>query len=469
VIEPGQILDGRYRIEHVLGRGGMGVVLVATHLELDDRVAIKCLLPHAAENRELVARFVREGRATRKITSEHVVRVTDSGMLPDGAPYLVMEYLDGIDLAQKLDRDGALPVSEAVDYVLQVCEALAEAHALGIVHRDLKPANLFVTRRRDGSACVKVLDFGISKSVVADRGFLTKTSGVMGSPLYMSPEQLQSARDVDHRADIWALGVVLFELIAGSQPFRGDTLPQLTISIMMQPPASLRSLRGDVPPQIEAVIEQCLQKSRHERFRSVGALASALAPFAPASARLSIERTVRVAGAPTVASDERAEVSAPGNGSMPTTFLSTTEAAYTDSQRSDPAGASANRMRMWPIVAGFGIAAVLAVASIVSLRGGRSGPSASIAAARPSLPEETPPTEAPSAAPIEAEPVLELAPDPVVVDPIVPSPVLPVTSSSGAASATAMPAPTFAPTKPPTAATASAMAPSENDDEDTIL
>ena len=238
-VHEGQILAGKFRIERVLGRGGMGIVVAATHLQLDERVALKFLLPEALINPEAVERFAREARAAVKIKSEHVARVSDVGTLESGSPYMVMEYLHGEDLAGWVRRNGAMPMADAIEFLLQACEAIAEAHALGIVHRDLKPANLFVTRRVDGSPCIKVLDFGISKVTVpgaAPEFGMTKTSTVMGSPLYMSPEQMSSSRDVDLRTDIWALGVILYESLTGRVPFEAETMPQLCGMILQDPP-----------------------------------------------------------------------------------------------------------------------------------------------------------------------------------------------------------------------------------------
>src|SRR6266511_1188050 len=221
-VHEGEILAEQYRVERVQGVGGMGVVVVATHLQLEERVAIKVLVKEALGNAEAVARFAREARAAVKIKSEHVARVIDVGTLETGAPYMVMEYLEGGDLSQVLQSRGALPVEDAVEYVLQTCEAIAHAHVLGIVHRDLKPANLFLIRRPDGTAAIKVLDFGISKVMPAkgssSDNAMTRTRAVMGSPLYMSPEQMTSTRDVDGRTDIWALGVILYELLSGQPP-----------------------------------------------------------------------------------------------------------------------------------------------------------------------------------------------------------------------------------------------------------
>jgi eukaryotic-like serine/threonine-protein kinase len=300
-VEPGQILLGKYRIERVLGMGGMGVVVAATHVTLEERVAIKFLLPQALSSGEAVARFLREARAAVRIKSEHVARVTDVGQLENGAPYMIMEYLDGADLGTIGHSRGALRIEDGVEFVLQACEAIAEAHALGIVHRDLKPANLFLVTRADGTPSVKVLDFGISKvtgmsSSGADLG-MTKTTTVMGSPLYMSPEQMASSRDVDARTDIWALGAILYELLTGTVPFQADTLTQLCVLILQQPAPSLRNARPDAPAGLEQVIVRSLEKDRNRRFTNIAEFALALAPYAPRRARLSVERVSRVIAA----------------------------------------------------------------------------------------------------------------------------------------------------------------------------
>ena len=299
-VEEGQILAGKFRIERVLGRGGMGVVVAATHLQLDERVALKFLLPDALSNPEAVERFAREARAAVKIKSEHVARVSDVGTLESGSPYMVMEYLQGQDLASWIRSSGAMAIPAAVEFLLQACEAIAEAHALGIVHRDLKPANLFVTRRADGSVCIKVLDFGISKVTSPGAGpdlGMTKTTSVMGSPLYMSPEQMSSTRNVDMRTDIWALGVILYEALTGRVPFDAETMPQLCGMILQDPPHPLRDLRPDVPEALQAVVFHCLEKNREHRFSNVADLAFALAPFGAPAAERSAERISRVLGA----------------------------------------------------------------------------------------------------------------------------------------------------------------------------
>jgi hypothetical protein len=282
-VKEGDVLDGKYLVERVLGLGGMGVVVAARHLQLEQQVAIKFVLPHALGDAEAMERFAREARAAVKLRSEHVARVLDVGRLENGAPYMVMEYLAGSDLGEMIETGGPLGHVDAVDFVLQACEAIAEAHSYGIVHRDLKPRNLFVTHGVDGKPLVKVLDFGISKqTALASSGkdlSLTRTTSVMGSPNYMSPEQLKSSKSVDARTDIWALGVILFEVLTTRVPFEAETVTQLTAMVLQDTPRPVDELRPDVPKGLARIITRCLEKDPATRYPSVAELAAALDPF----------------------------------------------------------------------------------------------------------------------------------------------------------------------------------------------
>jgi serine/threonine-protein kinase len=279
-VAAGAVLAGKYRVERILGEGGMGVVVLARHIDLDEQVALKFLRQEFAKHPEAAPRFLREARAAVKIKSAHVARVLDVGRLEGDAPFMVMEFLEGADLGAVLYESGVLPIADAVDYVIQATEALAEAHAYGIVHRDIKPSNLFLTRRLDGQPLVKVLDFGISK-MLGGVEVLTRTTTVMGSTPYMSPEQMESTRDVDARTDVYALGATLYELVGGRTPFHADTTPQLCALVLKGLATPLRDLRPDIPPELEAVIRKAFALSRTDRYPSVAAFADALAPFAP--------------------------------------------------------------------------------------------------------------------------------------------------------------------------------------------
>ncbi len=293
----GELLAGKYRIERVLGVGGMGIVVAARHEQLDQRVAIKFVRSDALANADAVERFLREARAAAKLRSEHAAKVLDVGTLEAGVPYMVMELLEGSDLAQVLEDRGPLPVELAVDWMVQACEAVAEAHASGIVHRDLKPQNLFLALTVGGGAKVKVLDFGVAKSMTPSTGVLgalTRTRATLGSPLYMAPEQMRSSRDVDARADVWALGVVLFELLTQRCPFEAEAMPELCLKVVTDPPQSLAGFRPDVPGQLVRVVERCLEKDPARRFANAAELALALEPFASQESRAVVARAQMV-------------------------------------------------------------------------------------------------------------------------------------------------------------------------------
>ncbi len=276
---PGAVVGGKYLVERVLGRGGMGIVVAAQHLQLREPVALKFLHGEMAKKEAIVKRFTREAQAAARIKSEHVARVFDVGV-HEGAPFIVMELLAGSDLHKLSAVRGPLPWSEAALYIAQACEAVAEAHLYGIIHRDIKPANLFLTRRADGSPLVKVLDFGISKMLGEVDENLTATTDVLGSPLYMSPEQIESPRDVDGRTDVWALGAILYKLITGRAAFAAAPAASSHAKIVKDPPPPLRQQRPHVPPQLEALVLRCLDKDIKTRLQSAAELGRALAPFA---------------------------------------------------------------------------------------------------------------------------------------------------------------------------------------------
>lgn len=296
----GQILSGRFRVEHVIGVGSMGVVLAARHLELDERVAIKFIRAEMQRVPGVLQRFAREAKAAVSIKSEHVAQVFDVGTAEGIGPYIVMEYLEGRDLGAVLELEGRLPIRRAVHYVMQACEALAVAHSSGITHRDIKPENLFLTRQGD-LELVKLLDFGISKAALTGKVFGDELSGVevqclLGTPLYMSPEQIRHTAEVDHRTDIWSLGAVLYELVTARSAFVADSVRQVWTRILETAPTPLAAHCPEAPASLQAVIDRCLEKDPARRFQNVAELAIALLPFAPSRARLYAQRASSILG-----------------------------------------------------------------------------------------------------------------------------------------------------------------------------
>ncbi|MCA9623816.1 MAG: serine/threonine protein kinase [Myxococcales bacterium] len=276
----GDVIASKYRLDRIIGVGGMGVIVEAMHVALEEKVAVKLLRP-TRTSEDARERFRREARAAFRLTSEHAARVIDLGEEGDSL-YMVMELLEGHDLGQLLEREKRIPVSFAVGYVLQACEAVAEAHALGIVHRDLKPENLFLCRRADGTPCVKVLDFGLAKmKAPEDRASLTRVNRGMGTPHYMAPEQWLSARDVGPGSDIWALGVILYHLMAGARPFDEEDEGALSQAILFGEPTGLDRFVPNPPRGLAEILAKCLEKKPENRWPSVAAFAAALAPYAP--------------------------------------------------------------------------------------------------------------------------------------------------------------------------------------------
>jgi eukaryotic-like serine/threonine-protein kinase len=430
-VREGQVFAGKFRVERFIGDGAMGLVVEATHLGLDERVALKFLRREALSQPEIVARFAREARASVKIKSDHVAKVFDVGAAEDGTPFIVMELLSGSDLCALLEVQKRLDVPEAADYMIQACEGIAEAHARGIIHRDIKPGNLFLARGAGALKQIKVLDFGISKAALGVGPLdvdLTSlhTTQIMGSPHYMSPEQLRSTRDVDARADIWSLGVVLFELLTGDMPFTATEVTSLIAQILHEPHQRLTALRPDVPAALESVIDRCLAKDPALRFQSAADVAVALLPFAPKRARASVERAVdiaRSAGGGATLRDADSIPPPPGGGESAARLVSVPAAARREERSATHGTAIGTAMPVPPPASSRGwlawvvalVVGVLAASLTVLATRGRGGPTTGTEPAASSLSSGAlapstqaapvaviPPVESTTPAPVEA-------------------------------------------------------------------
>ena len=414
----GQVLQERYRIVRKLGEGGMGAVYEGEHVLIKRRVAIKVLHPQFAQKPEIAARFHREAQAATSIGHPNIIEVTDMGAFPDGTAYMVLEFLEGRDFARDIESQGPQPLGKVVHILSQVCDALASAHAKGIVHRDLKPENVFLVERGGDSNFAKVVDFGISKfQDTEENRSLTQTGTALGTPYYMAPEQCQGKKDVDHRADIYALGVMFFQALTAQYPFDDESYPMLVLKICTEPPPPLARYRPDLPPQIQQVLERMLAKDRNYRFASCAEVKAALAPF----------RAVN--DAPVVATD------APSTSSYgPSALTNVPQTHAPQTPMSNPGMAAAQASTPWPsqpelprrsklpLIAGlfaFLLVGGLVVGGIAAFTYGGTGP--------PVARGETPPrTETPAVShPPPVEPRQAVA-DPVPPPPVVPPPVEPV-------------------------------------------
>jgi len=407
-VREGDILAGKYRIGATVGAGAMGTVVAAHHLMLDEKVAIKFLRGDPGERGDAVARFVREARAAVRLRNEHVVRVLDIAELEGGPPYIVMEFLDGCDLADKLRAGGPLRVAEAVGYVLEACEAMAEAHRMGIVHRDRKPANLFLSERIGSPPSIKVLDFGIAKTLrlvpttlsldeTALSAGITQSKAILGSPFYMSPEQMESSGDVDARTDIWALGVTFFELVTGRHPYTGSSLIQVYSSMISQDSGSWSAALANHPAGLQTILARCLAHDREDRYANVGELANALAPFGSARAVASVQRIGRTL----------AEAAAEDGHSAAPVALHSSNSTPQDIEKPPSSGAAGSRGRLGRVlgsvfVGGVFASAYLAVAGLARNQGVESRKTSAVEAIAAPVEAEFPLSTV-STSPVEPE------------------------------------------------------------------
>jgi eukaryotic-like serine/threonine-protein kinase len=350
----GQLLLGRYRIVRKLGEGGMGAVYEGKHELINKRLAIKCLHPQYMSNKEVVERFYREANAATAVGNEHIIEVSDVGAFDDGSPFMVMEFLEGIEFGRYIEQEGSLPIGRLVHIVSQVCSALAAAHERGIVHRDMKPENIYLVPRERDPHFVKVLDFGISKMREQNEalgGSLTKTGMALGTPYYMPPEQAQGVRDIDHRADVYAVGVILYQGLTGRLPFDAESYPALMVKILTEPPAPPTVFRKDVPDELEAVVMRAMEKDRNRRYQNMNELAEALLPFAG------------MEGAPVMLATLR-----PPPGSETTPFTWTQQKG--ESGRPARGASTVPPKKTGVLIMGAGLGLALVAAIVLVLRGG---------------------------------------------------------------------------------------------------
>jgi hypothetical protein len=438
----GTVIDGKFLVVRTLGAGGMGVVLEAQHLSLGGKLAIKVLRVDAAQNEDAARRFSQEAQIASRLQSEHVVRVFDLGRTPDGEPYIVMELLAGEDLAAVLARESPLDVARSIDLVLQACLGVAAAHAEGLVHRDLKPANLFLATLPDRTKIVKVLDFGLSKNTAQSSPALTASTSSFGTPQYMSPEQVMSTKNVDHRSDQHALAMVLYELLTGRPPYQGETSAAVTVLIVTAPPPSARALRRQVPARLDEIIRQALAKKPDDRFEDLGAFACAIAPFGgPEAVRMAARVQQMLTARPRGAVQGRSTLDAEDPSTVPVGHRGPDSEIVTAVLPSEPDRVGF-RTRLVTAMAVASVATALAIVGVVTYRGARASSETSpVAASAPAFtdpavaePAVVAPASVPSAVPRAASSAIPEA-DPPAVAPAVTDDVVETAEPASSASA----------------------------------
>jgi serine/threonine-protein kinase len=429
-------MGGKFRLERLLGVGGMGAVYEAKHEVIGSRVALKLLLPTVAANDEVVTRFKNEARALLRLECEHVVRVMDVGTQPNGAPFIVMEFLEGIDLRAVLAERGPLPVAEAVDYLLQTLVALSEAHAVGIVHRDLKPSNLFLSEKVGRPPVVKVLDFGVSKISSDDDEniHLTTTRSLLGSPLYMAPEQIRKSKASDPRSDLWSFGVVAYELLSGKTPFDGENMGEVFAMILETTAPSLTALRPDLPPELAEAIHRCLERDPERRWTSAADVARILAPFGSATSQLAVTQILQRSSPQFVMAAKDVNRITPVNVTPPP-GPAVTGGSWSTTSRPRPRGA-ALAIVAFVAVASLGMALVFGARWLGQRDAARNTP---------------PPPSALASAPPPAEESSPLPPSTTTAQP--PPTFVPVVAQTTTAPREGRPPPPVVPPRPPTTAT----------------
>jgi len=403
----GEVVGEKYRLVRLLGEGGMGSVYEARHDVIGRRFAVKFLHAELASHPEILLRFRREAQAAGSLENENIAAVTDFGSSPDGAPYIVMEFLEGEDLAKTLARNGPLPVARAAHILIQVCRGLFAAHGRGIVHRDLKPENLLLQQRGDGGDLVKILDFGIAKLKSTEHRpeAATRTGITLGTPYYMPPEQARGQKELDERADIYALGVILFELLSGQKPHNGENYNAILYSILMGAAPRIEQFRPDLPPELAAVVHRAMAGEANQRYQSVSELSQALAPFTGRSMTpaptLSNESTVMAPHSASGVGAQSARSVSSGSGTR-------APVAFTPNPSMPLPAPQKSHAGLW---AGLAAVVVLGAGGSAAWFAAHAGP-----ATTPSVttPAAAPPPPAPPPAAIAPTPTPEPTPAPVV-------------------------------------------------------